>query len=159
MEEKAVVDASIVVKWFIEEEHSDQALSLREAFATGRIQLHAPALMPYEVLNALARSALFTGDELVLIARSLSGYGFEISTSVGDGLEKMAVLCAGDELTAYDAAYVALAQRLKARLYTADVELLKGFPDVAIHIEMYGEPGQKAGLMIPADLKDPPGLP
>ena len=143
MEEKAVVDASIVVKWFIEEEHSDQALSLREAFATGRIQLHAPALMPYEVLNALARSALFTGDELVLIARSLSGYGFEISTPVGDDLEKMAVLCAGDELTAYDAAYVALAQRLKAGLYTADVELLKGFPDVAIHIEMYGEPGKK----------------
>lgn len=133
MEEKGVADTSFV-KWFLEEEHSAQALALRDLFATGKIELHAPALMHYEFIDTLCRSKQFTRDELVLAARSFSKYGFRVWGPEGDAFEATAALCGREGISAYDAAYVALAHHLKAKLYTADEELLGRFPDVALHI-------------------------
>jgi predicted nucleic acid-binding protein len=53
---KIVVDASVAVKWFVEEEFSDLALKLRDMHVNGLVDLVAPSLMPYEVLNALKYS-------------------------------------------------------------------------------------------------------
>ena len=39
---KVVIDASIVVKWFLEEEYSDKALKLRNDYVRGIISLAAP---------------------------------------------------------------------------------------------------------------------
>lgn len=133
MEEKGVADAS-VAKWFLEEEHSTQALALRDAFATGKVELHALALMHYEFIDALCQSKQFTGDELAMAARSLSKYGFRVWGPEGEAFEATAALCGREGISAYDAAYVALAYHLKAKLYTADEELLGRFPDVALHI-------------------------
>jgi len=44
-----VIDASTAAKWFLEEEDSDRALSLRDAHIDGRIELTAPDLIVYEL--------------------------------------------------------------------------------------------------------------
>ena len=46
---EVVVDASIVVKWFVEEEWSREARMLKDDYAAGEVDLIAPALMPFEV--------------------------------------------------------------------------------------------------------------
>ena len=49
MERKeVVVDASVVVKWFVGEEYSREARLLRDAYASGLIDVAAPSLPPDE---------------------------------------------------------------------------------------------------------------
>ena len=44
-----VIDASVVVKWFIEENDSDKALLLRDRFIDGKVELYIPILLYFEV--------------------------------------------------------------------------------------------------------------
>ena len=48
-----VLDASVVIKWFSEEEYTDVALKLRDDFSKGDVELVVLDLMLYEVSNAL----------------------------------------------------------------------------------------------------------
>ena len=48
-----VVDASVVVKWFVEEEFTEQALSLIGDYERRNIDLRSTQMMPFEVVNAL----------------------------------------------------------------------------------------------------------
>ncbi|MGB9895581.1 MAG: type II toxin-antitoxin system VapC family toxin [Thermoproteota archaeon] len=48
-----VVDASVIVKWFVEEENSDNAIKIRDKYIEGEIKLVAPEIITFEVLNAL----------------------------------------------------------------------------------------------------------
>ncbi|HEC40443.1 MAG TPA: PIN domain-containing protein, partial [bacterium] len=59
-----VIDANVVVKWFIEENDSDKARFLRDKFIEGKIELIIPTLLYFEVLNALKFSQLFDPSEL-----------------------------------------------------------------------------------------------
>jgi len=61
---EVVVDASIVVKWFVEEEGSDKSLKLRDQYIEGKIRIIAPELMIFETLNALYYKRLFSEKEL-----------------------------------------------------------------------------------------------
>ena len=45
---------------------------------------------------------------------------------------------AAEDISAYHAAYVALAIHIDARLYTADGELMRRLPGRAVHIREYG---------------------
>lgn len=55
-----VLDASVVLKWFIEEEDSVQALRLREEFYTGEREIVVPDLLLFEVANALRYNKSFS---------------------------------------------------------------------------------------------------
>ena len=57
---EVVVDASIIVKWFVEEEGSDKSLKLRDRYIEGEIRIIAPELMIFETLNALYYKRLFS---------------------------------------------------------------------------------------------------
>jgi predicted nucleic acid-binding protein len=48
-----VVDASVVIKWYVEEAYSVQALKIFEDYSDGKLDLLSVQLMPFEVLNAL----------------------------------------------------------------------------------------------------------
>ena len=48
-----VIDASVVVKWFVPESDSDKALAIRDAHTKLDISLFAPDLIVYELGNAL----------------------------------------------------------------------------------------------------------
>jgi len=123
-----VVDASIVTKWYLVETNSDQAIKLRDEFATGRLRLTVPSLLFYEVTNALRFSGVFSEIDLTLAAKSLSKYRFGIWRPRGRLLELSVQLSVREDITVYDACYVALAKRLKTRLVTEDKDLLKKFP-------------------------------
>lgn len=137
MEEEAVADASVVVKWFLEEGYSEQARKLRDCFVTGKISLSVPSLLFYEVLNALWDSGQFRAEELALAARSLHKYGLKTWEPKGEVIERTAAMAQGKDVSVYDAAYVALAVHIDAKLYTADAELVRKFPDTARHIREY----------------------
>lgn len=135
--ERVVSDASIVVKWFIDEEYSDRALKLRDMHVNGEIQIVAPELLPFEVLNALRYSGLFTVKEVKMAANSLLSYGIELYP-LREFVEETIEIALSKDITVYDAAYLALARKLKTVFYTADEDLIEKigeeYAETAIHV-------------------------
>ncbi|MEM4186383.1 MAG: type II toxin-antitoxin system VapC family toxin [Candidatus Caldarchaeum sp.] len=62
--EKIVLDASVVVKWFTKEKYSMQALAVKTKYEAGEVDIVAPQLLIYEVVNALRYNPAFGSDEL-----------------------------------------------------------------------------------------------
>ena len=135
--QKVVADASIVAKWFLEEEFSEEARRLRDSFVTGRLTISVPCILFYEALNALRYSGLYSEEELALAARALSKYGFDTWEPKGKLYEETAKLSLKHDVSVYDASYIMLALHLKATLYTADSELIQIFPENTQHISAF----------------------
>ena len=129
-----VIDSSVVAKWFLMEEGAEVALRIRDTFAMGRMLLAVPTLLFYEVMNALRYGGAFTGEDLALASRSLSKYDFEVWQPRGRLLEHSVELSFREEVTVYDACYVALALRKRTRVITEDEELLEKFPKNSISL-------------------------
>jgi len=134
-----VVDTSVVVKWYIPEQHHEQARALRDAYLDGEFDLVAPALMPFEAVNALKYSGHYKGERLEEASKSLPEYGIDL---VSFNKTSSVTEIANDlDITIYDAAYIALAQNHDTRAYTADGDLLdnlKGdYSELAEHIGTY----------------------
>jgi len=127
--EKVVADASVIVKWFIEEEYSDKALLLRDKHVNGDVRIAVPTILSFEVLNALKYSKLFNKGELTEISYSLARYGFEIHNLRDKFAEKTVEISIEKDITIYDASYVALAIILGTKLYTADKKLIEKTKD------------------------------
>ena len=121
---KIVVDASVVVKWFVEERYSGEALTIRDSFIEGLIDIAVPSILYFEVLNALKYSGAFGEDELKKIARILKDYQFTAYGLEDAYAEKTVEVAMRKGITIYDASYVALALIEDVDLYTADEKLL-----------------------------------
>ena len=127
---KIVVDASVVVKWFVEEKYSKEALIIRDSFTEGLIDIIAPSLLYFEVLNALKYSGAFGEDELKKVARILEDYQFTVYELRGAYAEKAVEIAMRKGITIHDASYVALALIEGVELYTADEKLLTKTQDM-----------------------------
>lgn len=117
-----VVDASIVIKWVVEEEGTAEALTLRN-----RIHLLAPELLVAECANILWKKVQrgeLLRDEALFAARVLEHTDVEI-------LPTRALLSAAARIAielgypAYDCLYLALALDNDCRFATADQGFLR----------------------------------
>lgn len=120
-----VVDASVVVKWFVEEPDSTEALRILHDHVGGRVELHAPNLLPYEVLNALKYTGEFGEEDLTRAGRALEDLQVTLHPLEGSLLAETVTLALRKGITIYDASYAALAQSLNTTLYTADEKLMR----------------------------------
>ena len=117
-----VVDTSVVVKWYIPEQHHERARALRDAYLDGKCDLVAPALMPFEAINALKYSGHYEGDRLDKASKTLPEYGIDLVPF--NKIGSVAEIATDLDITIYDASYIALAQKLDTKVYTADGNLL-----------------------------------
>ena len=124
-----VVDASVVLKWFVSEDYSKEAEALREAYANGLIDLAAPSLLPYEVLNALKYSTAFGEDELKEVAEVLDDLQITYYGLQKELAAKAVEIAMRKGVTVYDSSYLALAHRLQTIVYTADERLIRKTSD------------------------------
>ena len=126
-----VADASILLKWFVEEEDRSHALELRQRHLEGRDIIAAPELVFYEVANAFVCRTQLPPSEIEENLNQLLAYRLEVASWLE--LLNVASIARKYSLTIYDASYAALAQALRCRLVTADERLLarlKGMPHV-----------------------------
>lgn len=123
-----VIDASIVVKWFIEENNSDKARLLRDKFIDGKIELIVPSLLYFEVLNALKYSQLFDPSELDDAGESLEKYGFKVITIKNEIRENMIKVAVDHDMSIYDASYLGISIVLEKIFCTADEKIIKKLP-------------------------------
>lgn len=119
----AVLDASVLVKWFHSEgeEHVEEARALRAQFEAGELRIVVPPLLWLEIVNVAARRWGWSEAKLERLARSLSTLGFDV---IEPDLAAVARWAARG-LTAYDAAYLTVAEQAGAMLITDDDQILR----------------------------------
>ena len=115
-----VLDASVLVKWFVEEPDTPQALSLKTAYLEGVCEIASLDFALLEVANALQRSKGFSAAEIKRCCDELYALDVDLVALLPDLVHAAVELAARWNLTVYDAAYLALAKELEAQLITAD---------------------------------------
>jgi predicted nucleic acid-binding protein len=123
-----VVDTSMALSWGFPDEDSSLADGFwREVHA--EIPLHVPALWWFECTNALVvagRRGRLTEEEAGRLGNLLSALPLNTAASpTGDHFISLQRFAGKHGLSAYDAAYLDLADRLKLGLATLDNRLAK----------------------------------
>jgi predicted nucleic acid-binding protein len=117
-----VIDASVAVKWVVEESGTEAALLLLKG-----ARLIAPELLVAECANILwkkVRRDELSRDEALLAARLLQGADIELLPT-RSLLAAAASIAIDLDHPAYDCVYMALAAANDCRLVTADERLLR----------------------------------
>ena len=118
-----VLDSSVIVKWFVEEEFTNKALLFRQALLVGKIEIVASDLILYEIPNALKFSQKLNEEDIKKVISSLFGIGMEITVPVRRILDSAIDLSFKFSITLYDAYFIALAEGIGYEFITADEKL------------------------------------
>ena len=116
-----IIDASVAVKWVIEEEGTTQALALRG------LALAAPDLLIAECANILwkkVRRSELSEREAMLAAGLLARADIEL-VAMRPYLEAATRIAVALDHPAYDCIYIALAEAEGLRFVTADAGLVR----------------------------------
>jgi predicted nucleic acid-binding protein len=123
---RAVVDASAILKWYlIDEAHGAQALALLQQCTAGELEILAPSLLTYELMNGLVIAGRRTRLDQNTISLSFRGFMslgirfYEVSLFA----DKVLHYCRLYGRSVYDSSYMALAEQEGVDLITADERL------------------------------------
>lgn len=139
-----VVDASVGIKLFVEEELSEKTAELFEGLAwEPPLHIYVPDLFYLECGNILWKYVRRFDYPTVQARESLSFLGALALHRFSDSLlfEESLELALAHGISVYDASYVTLAQHLGAPFVTADERLVRKLEGTGIEIHWLGEPG------------------
>ena len=124
---KYVLDASVAAKWFTRHEETDhhKAVALRTLHQTGRCRLVVPEFSLLEILNAVRFSARAEEADATRALGLLEKLRLEIVPLDWDLLRKATAIAWAYQVSVYDAAYVALAERVGFPVLTADEVMVR----------------------------------
>ena len=118
-----VLDASVVIKWFVEEEGTPIARKILDGHLKGLYTIVAPDLLIYEVSNVLRHNSSFPHRVTRHCIASLFDLGLDIVAPLVDVVLPAIKLAYDKNVTFYDSIYVALAHELGLHYVTADRKL------------------------------------
>jgi predicted nucleic acid-binding protein len=124
---KYVVDTSVAIKTYVQEQDSSKAVRLRNEYHQGVHQLIAPDIFPTEMCNVLMileRSGKIKPGEADLFFRQFLSELPPLFAAV-PLLPRAFEVAKQFQQTVYDCLYVALAEREGYELVTADDKLVK----------------------------------
>lgn len=133
------VDASVVLKWYLDDEPSGNgALTLLNRVVDNDVNLIAPALLEYEVINGLIiaqRRGRIPESTLIDAISAFQGLGIRLKDIVGLG-PRIVFFSKKYSRSAYDAVYLVIAEQWRVDFLTADKALFntlnKDFPWVKL---------------------------
>ena len=118
--ETVILDTSIVIKWYTEEEGTAEAVSLLTKYKTGNLNIVIPSILPIELANALYfglgyRQQKHDGALKVFFNLNISVIPLsdKIIRSASRLMEKFSIAI-------YDAIFLYLAEEKRITLITAD---------------------------------------
>lgn len=131
---RCVVDASIAIKLFIEQEGSEQAGALfAELSVNPDSKLYVPELFYAECANVLwqcVRRANYPATEAKTSLGRLKTVGLQ-KVALSEWVSEALDIAIAHGISAYDACYVELAKRLEVPLVTADNKLIRALENTA----------------------------
>ena len=123
---RAVIDASVVLKWYlVDEEYSGKAIGLLDKYLSNEIEILAPSLLEYELINGLIIAQKRGRVEEEKILEAVNGFiSLEIRLkNLSLFYPKVLEYSRVYNRSVYDASYLALADEEGIILITADGEL------------------------------------
>jgi predicted nucleic acid-binding protein len=124
---RSVIDASYAGAWILPDELSEQAEEILQQTVSGELQLIVPALWHYEMSNLIAvaqrrkRITVQQAEKAIEILSQIPIETFDHQSLVSK--QRIQRLVVQHKLSAYDAAYLELADRLNLPLLTNDKAL------------------------------------
>lgn len=136
-----VVDASLAVKWLVEEQYSDKAHAVLQSWVEQDITRMAPHLLPFEVANALhrrvVRGELTVGDSARLITRLLESR-LELHQTLNLHTRALELAKKLGQGAAYDSHYLALADEFGCELWVADERFFRAASPTNAYVRWIG---------------------
>jgi predicted nucleic acid-binding protein len=142
-----IVDASVLLCAFFPDEAQPKAQKLVREHVAGRVPLKAPALLVYELSNAVwqaERRKRISATQADEVLQAFAGLEIEIIPAAFPlreaSMGELLALARRFDCSAYDAAYLALAETNKEPFITADERLyhaVRGQLDWVIWIKDY----------------------
>jgi predicted nucleic acid-binding protein len=124
---KYVLDSSVALKWVLPEADTAKAIALRDDYATGMHQLLAPDVFHVETLHSLTKAErqkrIAVGDGWPLW-KAILAYSPDFHPH-HPLLARAYQIASAARVGIYDCVYIALAEREKCALVTADDKLVK----------------------------------
>jgi len=123
---RIVVDASVVLKWYLsDEKYSQVALEILDKYVSYEVEILAPSLLEYEVLNGLLIARKRGRIQNEIVATAVEGFlSLEIERkNISFFYPDVLFFSESYDLSAYDASYLALAKEESVLLVTADKNL------------------------------------
>jgi predicted nucleic acid-binding protein len=136
-----VIDAGVVVALIVADERQDAARAHLESWLDADEALHAPAVLPYEIANVLARLVFDGAVEISevddiwedLVALGLVLHPFDLAT---DGPDVAAITAQLHRRHATDSSYIGLARRLATVVWTLDGPLARNASDHGLPVRL-----------------------
>ncbi len=121
----AIVDTSVVIKWFFPESAQDKALKLKKQHLQGDVSLCTRDLLLYEFTSVFKNYSLQRIEEkdFRLACSILSGIKMRYFPLEFNELFPIYTLSKKLSLSIYDCSFILLAQNLSSILYTSDKKL------------------------------------
>ena len=118
-----VIDNSVIIKWFFEEDGYEQALALLLKATRGEIKLHAPILAKYEFTNVLKSKKINDSDAKTFIRKFFEAkiIFHNIDSNDTNEIYKISVQ---ENISFYDASYLYISREVGFRFVTADEKLV-----------------------------------
>jgi len=137
-----VIDASVVLKWYLtDEEWGQEAISILEQHVAGDVVLLAPTILPYEVLNAL-----LVAEKMGRTAENVTEeafYGFvELEINFLDPFidySDTLYFARTFRRSVYDASYISLAKKNNVSFVTGDKRLYNAVKDKLKWVKWIGD--------------------
>jgi predicted nucleic acid-binding protein len=131
---KYVLDSNVALKWVLPEPDADKAVQVREDFRRGITELLSPDVFPIEVAHAIARA------ERRGIIRPTEGWPKLVDVLNTPPilhpylplLPRAFAIASTARIGVYDCLFVALAERERCQMLTADDRLMKSLPSFPI---------------------------
>jgi len=120
---RIVIDTSVILKWYLaDEEYSQKALSILDKYVSNEIDILAPSLLEYEVINGLIIAKKRGRIQEKKILTAIDGFmSLEIKLiNLSLYYPKVIQYCKIYNRSVYDASYLALADDEGISLVTAD---------------------------------------
>lgn len=126
-----VVDASVAVKWYLDEESSEKAIELRRRWNASGTRVLVPDFLRLEFTNAISGQKHLTSAEKRRMVHNLLETPFDTPITDPDMIKDALELSLKLNASVYDCLYLAFAIGNKAVLVTADAKFAakaKGYP-------------------------------
>lgn len=121
-----VIDASVVLKWYIPDEEIECADRIKRDFLDKRILLSAPSIIHYEINNVVLNAVRSKRLSVNRATLALKDFYFSDIKFHSSSLLLLSTFKLAEEfnISSYDASYVALSQSARIPFYTADAKLI-----------------------------------